>query len=89
MVAHLVAQSEKGKTAATKAVLAEIDKHQAAANYRRTDRAAPVPRPEAPGKKAAARADADAVVVPGTKFAPRGAVRLAAANGEAIAAPKD
>ena len=86
---RLDAASEKGNVSATKALLAEIDKQEAAANYRRRDRPASAPRPEAAGKKAAARADADVVVGAGTKFAPRGAVRLATANGEAIAATED
>jgi len=80
----------KGNVSAIKALLAEIDKREASANFRRPDRPAETSRPEAPGKKAVARADAAAVIAADDKFAPRGAVRLATANGEAVAsAPAD
>jgi AraC-like DNA-binding protein len=83
----LATQADKGNVSAAKAYLAEIDRHQAAAAFQRRERNSGAP-PPAPlprvGKKAAARAQADAVIAGGDKFAPRGTPRLAVVNGEAV-----
>jgi AraC-like DNA-binding protein len=83
----LAMQADKGNVSAAKAYLAEIDRHQAAAAFQRRERsvpAAPAPAPARGGKKAAARAQADAAIAGGDKFAPRGTPRLAAVNGEPV-----
>ena len=82
----LAAQADKGNVSAARAYLSEIDRHQAASAFQRRERPKPAPAVAPPriGKKAAARADADTEVSLDDKFAPRGAPRLAAVNGQAV-----
>lgn len=86
VLAVLAKQADKGNVSAARAYLSEIDRHQAAAHFQRRERNAPAaaPAPSRIGKKAAARADADAEVAIDDKFAPRGAPRLAVINGQAV-----
>jgi hypothetical protein len=86
----LAREADKGNVSAAKAYLNEIDRHAAAAAFSRRDRERsaqpPPPPPARMGKKAAARAQADAVMAAGDKFAPRGgAARLVAVDGERVA----
>ena len=69
----------KGNVSAAKAYLAELDR-QGAAIALNQRRHAPPPQ----GKKAAAKADADAAVAAGGKFATRATPRLATVGGAAV-----
>jgi hypothetical protein len=86
LIEGLWGKAKSGNVSAARVILAELGKGDARlANEAIARREKATPAASAPeGKKAQAKADADAAVAAEGKFAPRGGLRLAAAHGQAV-----